>query len=173
MTILPKAVCWFNAIPNKNTNGIFHRTWTWKRSVFIPIPKKGNTKECSNYHTIALISHASKVMIDPGSKQNLAKNLAGGLLSETNMLGLFFVNSKKWKQRLLSHIFNILPRPASRSIRFWKFSINMIWHESGASWPQQHMHCYIWFTNECVHGFFSFVLALLPWVLRDLSHILL
>ena len=35
----------------------------WKRSVFIPIPKKGNTKECSNYHTIALISHASKVML--------------------------------------------------------------------------------------------------------------
>ena len=33
-----------------------------KRSVFIPIPKKGNAKECSNYHTIALISHASKVM---------------------------------------------------------------------------------------------------------------
>ena len=32
----------------------------WKRSVFIPIPKKGNAKECSNYHTIALISHASK-----------------------------------------------------------------------------------------------------------------
>ena len=35
----------------------------WKRSVFIPISKKGNTKESSNYHTIALISHASKVMI--------------------------------------------------------------------------------------------------------------
>ena len=37
--------------------------WTqdWKRSVFIPIPKKGNAKECSNYCTIALISHASKV----------------------------------------------------------------------------------------------------------------
>ena len=35
----------------------------WKRSVFIPIPKKGNCKECSNYHTIALISHASKVML--------------------------------------------------------------------------------------------------------------
>ena len=35
----------------------------WKRSVFIPIPKKGNDKECSNYHTIALISHASKVML--------------------------------------------------------------------------------------------------------------
>ena len=39
--------------------------WTqdWKRSVFIPIPKKGNAKECSNYHTIALISHANKVML--------------------------------------------------------------------------------------------------------------
>ena len=35
----------------------------WKRSVFIPIPKKGNAKECSNCHTAALISHASKVMV--------------------------------------------------------------------------------------------------------------
>ena len=35
----------------------------WKRSVFIPIPKKGNAKECSNYYTIALISHASKVIL--------------------------------------------------------------------------------------------------------------
>ena len=35
----------------------------WKRSVFIPIPKKGNAKECSNYRRIALISHASKVML--------------------------------------------------------------------------------------------------------------
>ena len=35
----------------------------WKRSVFITIPKKGNTKECSNYHTIALISYASTVML--------------------------------------------------------------------------------------------------------------
>src|SRR5574337_1583672 len=39
--------------------------WTqdWKRSLFIPIPKKGNAKECSNYHTTALISHARKVML--------------------------------------------------------------------------------------------------------------
>ena len=35
----------------------------WKRSVFIPIPKKGNAKECSNYHTIALSSHTSKVTL--------------------------------------------------------------------------------------------------------------
>jgi len=43
------------------------KTWhwpqDWKRSVFILTPKKGNAKECSNYHTIALISHASKVML--------------------------------------------------------------------------------------------------------------
>ena len=35
----------------------------WKRAVFIPIPKNGNAKECSNYHTIAAISHVSKVML--------------------------------------------------------------------------------------------------------------
>ena len=39
------------------------RPQDWKRSVFIPISKKGNAKECSNYRTIALISHASKVML--------------------------------------------------------------------------------------------------------------
>ena len=35
----------------------------WKRSVFIPIPKKGNAKECPNYHTIAFISHTSKLIL--------------------------------------------------------------------------------------------------------------
>ena len=35
----------------------------WKRSVFIPSPKKGNAKECTNYHTVALISHTSEVML--------------------------------------------------------------------------------------------------------------
>ena len=39
------------------------RPQDWKRSVFIPIPKKGNVKECSNYRTIALISHTSKVIL--------------------------------------------------------------------------------------------------------------
>ena len=54
----------------KVLHSICHQIWRtqkwpqdWKRSVFIPIPKKGNNKECSNYHTIALISHASKVML--------------------------------------------------------------------------------------------------------------
>src|SRR5574340_709715 len=54
----------------KVLHSICQQIWTtqqwpqdWKRSVFIPIPKKGNAKECSNYHTIAPISHASKVML--------------------------------------------------------------------------------------------------------------
>ena len=54
----------------KVLHSIFQQIWKtqqwpqdWKRSVFISIPKKGNPKECSNYHTIALISHTSKVML--------------------------------------------------------------------------------------------------------------
>ena len=54
----------------KVLNSICQQIWKtqqwpqdWKRSVFIPIPKKGNAKECSNYHTIALISRTSKVML--------------------------------------------------------------------------------------------------------------
>ena len=45
---------------------------TWKRSVFIPIPKKGNAKECSNYHTIPLISHIMKEMPKNSPSQILA-----------------------------------------------------------------------------------------------------
>ena len=54
----------------KMLHSIYQQIWKpkqwpqdWKRSVFIPIPKKGNAKECSNYDTIALISQASKVML--------------------------------------------------------------------------------------------------------------
>ena len=47
----------------------------WKRSVFIPIPKKGNAKECSNYHTIALISQASKVMLKIPSQASTVREL--------------------------------------------------------------------------------------------------
>ena len=53
----------------KVLHSICHHIWKtqqwpqdWKRSVFIPIPKKGNAKECSNYHKIVLIPHASKIM---------------------------------------------------------------------------------------------------------------
>ena len=45
----------------------------WKRSVFIPIPKKGNAKECSNYRTIALISHASNAQNSPSQASTLCE----------------------------------------------------------------------------------------------------
>ena len=55
---------------SKSAEGLRSRNWyflrnrlqNWKRSVFIPIPKKGNAKDCSNYRTVSLISHTSKVM---------------------------------------------------------------------------------------------------------------
>ena len=54
----------------KVLHSIYQQIWKtqqwpqdWKRSVFIPIPKKGNAKECSNYKTVAVILHASKVML--------------------------------------------------------------------------------------------------------------
>ena len=47
----------------------------WKRSVFIPIPKKGNAKECSNYSTDALISHTSKVLLNSPSQASAVREL--------------------------------------------------------------------------------------------------
>ena len=54
----------------KVLHSICHQIWKiqqwpqdWERSVFIPIPKKGNAKECSSYHTVVLISHVSKIML--------------------------------------------------------------------------------------------------------------
>ena len=54
----------------KVLHSICHHIWKtqqwpqdWKKSIFIPITKKGNAKECSNYHTVALMSHASNVML--------------------------------------------------------------------------------------------------------------
>ena len=66
----------------KVLHSIYQQIWKtqqWpqdcKRPVFIPVPKKGNVKECSNYHSIALISHASKVMLKilQASLQNYVK----------------------------------------------------------------------------------------------------
>ena len=55
----------------KELHSLCHQIWKiqqqpqdWKRSIFIPISKKVNVKECSKYHTVALVSHASKVMLE-------------------------------------------------------------------------------------------------------------
>ena len=58
-------VAWNAKLQAEQANRYSQGRWSgnWKRSVFIPIPKKGNAKECSNYCIIALISHSSKVML--------------------------------------------------------------------------------------------------------------
>ena len=66
----------------------------WKRSVFIPIPKKGNAKECSNYHKIELISHASNVML---------KILQASLQQYVNFL-MFMLDFEKAKRSNCQHL---------------------------------------------------------------------
>ena len=61
-----KIMLWKCCIQYASTGKIWKtQQWPqgWKRSVFIPIPKKGNAKECSNYHTIVLTSHSSRIML--------------------------------------------------------------------------------------------------------------
>ena len=84
----------------------------WKRSVFIPIPEKGNAKECSNYCTIALISHASKVML---------KILYAGLQQYMNRelpdVKLYLEKERSNCQRLLDHR-KLLAREFQKNICF-------------------------------------------------------
>ena len=65
MEVVGFGICFFVEVTNNFTfvYRLRKHNKLWKRSVFIPIPKKGNAKECSNYRTIALISHTSKVML--------------------------------------------------------------------------------------------------------------
>ena len=68
----------------------------WRRSVFISIPKKGNTKECSNYRTTALISHASKVML-----KILQARLQQDMNHELQMFNLDLEKAEECCQHLL------------------------------------------------------------------------
>ena len=77
ISLLPKGLLRvFSNTTVQKLNSICQQIWKtqqwpqdWKRSVFIPVPKKGNAKECSNYRTIALISHASKVIAQNSPSQ--------------------------------------------------------------------------------------------------------
>ena len=71
----------------------------WKMSVFIPIQKKGNAKECSNYHTIALISHAGKVML-----KILQARLQQYVNHELQMFKLVFEKAEESEIKLLTSI---------------------------------------------------------------------
>ena len=124
--------------------------WTqhWKRSVFIPIPKKGNPKECSNYRTIALISHTSKVMLKipkPGYSNTWTINfqMLKLVLEKTEEPEVKFPTSagasKKQESSRKSSISALLTMPKSLTMwitincgKFWK-----IWEyqtTSPASW---------------------------------------
>ena len=93
----------------------------WKRSVFIPISKKGNAKECSNYHTIALISHATKAMLKipqarpqqcmncefPMSKLDLEKAQELGIKLPTSIRS----SKKQESSRKTSTSASLMPKP--------------------------------------------------------------
>ena len=115
----------------------------WKRSVFIPIPKKGNAKECSDYLTVALISHASKVMLkilqaslQQSVNHELPNLLAGfrkGRVTRDQIANTHWVTGKarglqkKNKNKNKTSIFALMPMPKPLTVwittnlgKFWK-----------------------------------------------------
>ena len=103
----------------------------WERSVFIPIPKKGNAKECSNYHTVALISHARKVMLkipQAGLKIMWTVNF--------QMFKLDLEKAEEWKIKLPSSIGSFKKQESSR-----KASISAL-----LTMPKT---LTVWFTTSC------------------------
>ena len=136
------------------------RQWTqdWKRSVFISIPKKGNPKECSNYHTITLISHASKVMLkilqarlQQYVNHELPDVQAGFRKAEEPEIKLptSAGSSKKQESSRKTSIsaFLTMPKPSTlwitiKSGKFWKrWEYQTTWHSSWETcmqvWKQQ------------------------------------
>ena len=105
----------------KVLHSICQQTWktqqwpqNWKRSVFIPIPKKGNAKECSNYSTIALISHTSTVMLKilQARLQQYVKRELPDIQAEPEVkLPAFSVSSKKQESSRETSISALLTMP--------------------------------------------------------------
>ena len=83
----------------------------WKKSVFIPIPKKGNATECSNYCTVALISHASKVML-----KILQARLQYMWTLNFQMFKLNFEKAEEPEIKLLTSIGSLIKQESSRKI---------------------------------------------------------
>ena len=88
----------------------------WKRSVFIPIPKKGNAKECSNYHTIVLILHASKVMF-----KILQVRLQQYMNRELHMFKLILEKAEEPEIKLLTSVGSEKAREFQKNIYFCFF----------------------------------------------------
>ena len=87
----------------------------WKRSVFITIPKKGNAKECSSYHTIALISHASKIML-----KILQASLQQYVNQELPDVQAGFTRGRRSRDQIANiHWIIEKPREYQKNIYFW------------------------------------------------------
>ena len=125
----------------------------WKRSAFIPIPKKGNAKECSNYRTIALISHASKVMLkilQARLQQYVNRELPdvqGGFRKAEEpeiKLPTFTGSSKKQESSRKTSISALLTRPKTLTMwitincgKFWKrWEYQTTWSASWETYMQ-------------------------------------
>ena len=117
----------------------------WKRSIFIPIPKKGNAKECSNYCTIALISHASNVMLKilQARLQQYVNcelpDVQAGFRKGRGTGDQIATSAGSWKKQESSRKTSIsalltMPKPLTMwiTINFWKF-----WKRWGyqITWP--------------------------------------
>ena len=120
----------------------------WKRSAFIPIPKKGNAKECSNYHTTALISHTSKVMLkilQARLQQYMNCELPNVQAEEPEIkLTTFTVLSKKQESSRKTSISALLTMPKPLTVwitincgKFWKtWEYQTTWLDSWETYMQ-------------------------------------
>ena len=102
----------------------------WKRSVFIPIPKKGNVKECSNYCTVALISHASKVMLKI-IQARLQQTCTMNSLMFKLVLGRITTNKASGGDGIPAELFQILKDDA---VKVLHSICQQIWKTQ--QWPQ-------------------------------------
>ena len=114
----------------------------WKRSVFISIPKKGNAKECSNYHPVALISHASKVMLkilqarlQQYVNRELADVQAGFRKGRGTKLPTSTGSSKKQENSRKTSISALLTMP--KPLTVWITNCGKFWKrwKSQTTWP--------------------------------------
>ena len=131
----------------------------WKRSVFIPIPKKDNAKECSDYHTTALISHSSKVMLkilqarlQQYVNQELPDVQAGfrkGRGTRNQIANIcWFIKKSREFQKNIYFCFIDMPRPLTVWIKtncgkFWK-KLEYQWSKPERKTPIQYTNAYIW-----------------------------
>ena len=110
----------------------------WKRSVFIPIPEKGNAKECSNYQTIALISHTSKVMLKilqarlqqyvnhqlPDVQAGFRKGR--GTRDQVANIHWIMEKAKEFQKNIYFCVIDYAKAFSKTSLNIWKFTVHIL-----------------------------------------------